>query len=230
MVMATTQTYKSEIVPAILRGPVMAFFPVFTLLGQLTGAIVIFANLNRFRGYTVCFASQWPFSFVPIIVAILIPESPTYLVRKGRIEEALRSQTRLSATPERARAMVEDIQLDIQHETSLTTKATYKECWNGVNARRSWIIVFANSLPNLFGLTLMAKASYFMQIVGMGATNSVLFLILGIVLGLLGNFGSIWVVSRFGRRPLTVNTLSVSALLWLGMGIAGCWKGVVTIW
>ena len=126
--------------------------------------------------------------------------------------------------------MVENIRLDIQHETSLTTKASYKECWKGTNARRSWIIVFANSLPNLFGLTLMAKASYFMQIVGMGATNSVLFLILGIVLGLLGNFGSIWVVSRFGRRVLTVNTLSVSAALWLGMGVAGCWRGVVTVW
>jgi MFS family permease len=112
-VMATTQTYKSEILPSILRGPLMAFSPVFTLLGQLTGAIVIFVNLNKYRGYTVCFASQWPFSLVPIVVALLIPESPTYLVRKGRIAEALKSQTGLTSTNTDAQAIITNIQLDI---------------------------------------------------------------------------------------------------------------------
>ncbi|KAF2200888.1 proton myo-inositol cotransporter [Delitschia confertaspora ATCC 74209] len=229
MVMATTQTYKSEILPSVLRGPIMAFFPVFTLLGQLIGAIVIYVCLGRFRGYTVCFASQWPFSVVPMIVAVFIPESPTYLVRKGRLEEALKSQQRITEDNVNPQMVVQNIQSDIEREKR-EARSTYKECFQAKNLRRTTIIMFANMLPNLFGLTLLAKASYFMQVVGMGSSTSVLFLILGIVLGLLSNIVSVWVTSRYGRRPLIYSTLSVAAVLWLGMGIAGCWSGVVTIW
>ena len=45
-VMAACQTYMSEILPPALRGSGMAFFPVFTLLGQLTGALVIYGALG----------------------------------------------------------------------------------------------------------------------------------------------------------------------------------------
>jgi hypothetical protein len=200
------------------------------LLGQLTGAVGNFVNLKRDKGYTVCFASQWPFSFVPVVVALLIPESPTYLVRKNRIAQALKSQGRLAAVGSDPQATIAKIQADIQHELSLKSRTSYRQCFQGTNVRRSWIIVFVNLLPNAFGLTLLAKASYFMQIVGMGAFNSVLFLILGIVLGLFSNFASIWVTARFGRRLLIVNTLAVAAVLWGGMGIAGCWRGIATVW
>jgi MFS family permease len=79
-VMAACQTYMSEILPPALRGSGMAFFPVFTLLGQLTGALVIYGALDDSNGYALVFGSQWPFSFVPILVAFFIPESPTWYV------------------------------------------------------------------------------------------------------------------------------------------------------
>ena len=47
-IMCTTQTWLSEILPMELRGPLMAFFPIFKLLGQLVGALVCFSQ-NRFR-------------------------------------------------------------------------------------------------------------------------------------------------------------------------------------
>lgn len=85
-------------------------------------------------------------------------------------------------------------------------------------------------MPQLFGLTLLANASYFLQIVGMEASLSVMFLIIGIVLGLLANVVSIWIVSAVRRRPLFLLTLVISTALWLGMGIAGCWSGTVVVW
>jgi hypothetical protein len=69
-----------------------------------------------------------------------------------------------------------------------------------------------------------------MQIVGMGSSNSLIFLILGIGLGLIANVVSLWVLNGFGRRFLCLATLGTSIVLWLAMGIAGCFTGVVTIW
>ncbi|KAF2191520.1 MFS general substrate transporter [Zopfia rhizophila CBS 207.26] len=229
VVMAATQTYMSEILPAKLRGSGMAFFPAFTLLGQLTGALVIFGSLNSKKGYVTAFASQWPFSFVPIIIAFLIPESPAYYIRRNRFEKALKAQGRLDPPGTNTRAIVERIREDIEREEK-TARSTFAECFHKCNFRRTFIVMWANSLTNIFGLPLLAKASYFLQIGGMSASASVLFLILGIVLGLLANAASVWVLSRVGRRPLINITLGIAAVLWLGMGIANCFPGMAVTW
>lgn len=229
-VMAASQTYLSEILPPVLRGSGMSFFPVFTLLGQLTGALVIFGCLSREKGYVWAFASQWPFSFVPMLVAYLIPESPTWLVRKGKIEQALLAQARLDPPGTDTKNVVNKIAADIAHEELSAKKASFTECFNKRNLRRTLIVLFAMSIPNFFGLPLLAKASYFLQICGMKASLSIIFLILGIVLGLLANIASIWVVSRYARRKLALNTLALIVLYWVSMGIANCFKGDGIVW
>lgn len=100
----------------------------------------------------------------------------------------------------------------------------------GANARRTLIVVFSMVIPVLFGLPLLSNASYYLQVVGMSDQYSLVFLILGIGLGLLSNGIGVWMASRIGRRPLTVSSLGVTTVLWLSMGIAGCWNSVVTIW
>ncbi|KAF2112652.1 major facilitator superfamily domain-containing protein [Lophiotrema nucula] len=228
-VMAATQTYMSEILPPVLRGSGMALFPVFTLLGQLTGALVIYGSLGASKGYTIAFYSQWPFSFVPIFVALFMPESPAYYVRKRKIDKALKSQARLDPIGINTKAVVERIQADIEHEESIG-RSTFKECFHKRNLRRTFIVMWANSLTTVFGLQMLAKASYFLQIVGMNANLSIIFLILGIVLGLIANAVSVWVTARVGRRPLINITLFISSLLWLSMGIANCFKGGAVPW
>ena len=91
-------------------------------------------------------------------------------------------------------------------------------------------MIFANIIPQLFGLSLLADASYFIQVVGMSANNALLFLQLGVGLGLIANIVSMWVLMRVGRRCLILVTLAVAGVLWLGMGVAGCFHGVVMIW
>lgn len=228
--MAATQTYLSEILPTVLRGSGMALFPVFTLLGQLMGALVIFGNLKREKGYVAVFGSQWPFSFVPIVVAYFIPESPAWFVRKRRMDDAVRAQGRLDPHGTDTKAVIDKTTRDIEHEETTQGRATFKECFSAANARRTMIVLWVNSLQSVFGLPLLAKASYFMQIVGMDAQRSIIFLILGIVLGLLANVAGVWVLARYGRRKLMLSTLSVAAGLWLSVGIANCFQGMGVVW
>ena len=227
-VMAACQTYMSEILPPVLRGSGMAFFPAFTLLGQLSGALVIYGSLNRNKGYAVAFGSQWPFSCVPILVAFLIPESPTWHVRKRNMDKAYKAQARLDPPGTDTKAVVDKILVNIEHE-ELTNGATFMECFHKRNIRRTFIVMFANSLSAFFGLQLLAKASYFLQLINMKPGTSIIFLILGIVLGLIGNVVSIWVMARVGRRPLVITTLLIAAALWASMGIANCTKIVPAV-
>jgi MFS family permease len=227
-VMAATQTYMSEILPPVLRGSGMAFFPAITLLGQLTGALVIYGSLNREGGYAVVFGSQWPFSVVPIVVAFFIPESPTWYVRKRYMEKAHAAQARLDPPGVDTSAVVAKILATIEHE-ELSNNATFFECFHKRNFRRTFIVMWANSLTAIFGLQLLAKASYFLQLVNMKPGTSIIFLILGIVLGLIANIISIWVMSRVGRRPCVLWSMGLAILLWTSMGVANCTKIVPAV-
>ena len=232
--LCTTQTYLSEILPPKLRGSVMAFFPVFTLLGQLIGAIVVFTSLDYpgKRPYTTPMIAQWPFSIVPFIVAVILPESPTYLLRKKKFDQAFKAQQRLDTVKTDTQKNIDNIMFALQQEEQQAKhdRATYQECFRGTNSRRTLIVMFANTLPQLFGLSLLADASYFIQMVGMSAHNALLFLQLGVGLGLVSNIVSMWVVTKVGRRPLGLTTLSISIILFLAMGICGAFEGIVVIW
>ncbi|KAF2181397.1 MFS general substrate transporter [Zopfia rhizophila CBS 207.26] len=225
-------TYISEIMPTSLRGPAMALFPTFTLLGQLIGAVVIFvvSDIESERSYLIALGSQWVLSISPFVLAFAMPESPAYLVRKKNMDGALKSLNRLFAPKNNPHEALERLRISIEAEEKVAEKVTYADCFNGANRRRTFIVIFANFLPPFFGLPLLSSASYFLQQVGMSSSNSLLFLIVGIVLGLLSNAASVWTISHIGRRKLTITTLFLSAALWAGMGISGFWHNSFTPW
>ncbi|CAI7569637.1 unnamed protein product [Penicillium pancosmium] len=233
MLLCMIQTYMSEVLPIVLRGPIIAFLPIFTLLGQLIGSIVVYTSLKHpgAESYRICFASQWAFSAAPFFLSWILPESPTWLLRRGQFEKALKMQCKLDTGDMDSAKTIEDLQTSIKAEEEERATQTYSDCFKGpANRRRTFIVCFASALPQFFGLQLLASASYFMQMVGMSATNSLIFLILGIGLGLIANGVSLFTLNALGRRILILWTLGAAFVLWLALGIAGCFTGVVTIW
>lgn len=146
------------------------------------------------------------------------------------MEEARNSLRRLFAPKVDPDEAFEKMRRSIEAEERLARQVRYVDCLNKANRRRTWIVVFAAMITSIIGLPLLSSASYFLQVVGMDSFNSLLFLIVGIVLGLIANVVSVWVLSRVGRRRLTIYTLLIGALLWGGMGICGIWDGIITVW
>lgn len=210
----------SEVLPSTLRGPCIAFFPVFFLLGQLISAVIVFAaeDIEGPRSYRLCMMSQWPFSAVPLIVALIMPESPVHLIRRGKLNEAFQAQKRLDRAGEDTQGIIEQLQALILHEqeTAGSDESKYLDCLKGIDRRRTIIVMFAAVLPQLLGLPILGDGPYFLQIAGMDSENSLIFLIAGIVGGLIGTIISMWLLTIVGRRKLSLVTLAPLVLLWLG--------------
>ena len=101
VIICSTQTYVSEVVPARLRGPIFALFPAFQLVGQLVAAVAVLTQLNveGKTSYRVALASEWPFSAIPFALAFVIPESPAWHVKHGdRYDLAYHSLVKLRNT------------------------------------------------------------------------------------------------------------------------------------
>lgn len=230
----TAQTYMSEVLPPAIRAPLVAFFPVFQLVGQLIGAGITFSaeDIEGADSYRICIISEYPFSALPILLSILIPESPIYLVRKGRVEEAHKQQKRLDRANVDTGAKIERIQALILHEqeAAKSDRSRYIDCFRGTDRRRTIIVLFSAVLPQLFGLPILGDGPYFLQIAGMKARHSLIFLIAGSVGGLLATLISMSLFTRIGRRRLMISTLAPVVVLWLAMGVAGCFDSKVVPW
>ncbi|KAK0825064.1 hypothetical protein LTR73_007351 [Friedmanniomyces endolithicus] len=230
VIMCSTQTYLSEIVPARLRGPVFALFSAFQLVGQLIAAVVVLGLLpvQGPTSYRVAIATEWPFSIFPLALAVFVPESPVWLLQKERTQAAHESFRRIHGPTVAAdhEDLFEDMSRAVTEErwAAQDRTASYFECLRGANLKRTAIVVFANTIPDLFGLNLIGRASYFLQILGLTHSMSFIFLLLGVLLGLLACVGSWWTLLRFGRRSLVLVTLSIVSVVWLAVGIAGCFR------
>ncbi|KAJ6015399.1 hypothetical protein N7540_009990 [Penicillium herquei] len=230
--MAGAQTYLSETVPTTLRGSAMALSPTFMLLGELIGAAVIYGceHKDSSAAYLIPFGTQWITTLLPFIIAVIMPESPSHLLRKEQYDEAHNAMKKLHGSKKDVAPIVEELRLSIIQEEHLSAELSYMDCFNSVNRRRTLIVAFAFTVPSLFGVPLLSSASYFMQVVGMSSSLSLIVLIIGIILGLIANGLGVWLMSRVGRRRLMLITLAISTVIWLSMGIAGCWSGNVVIW
>ncbi|OAQ58821.1 proton myo-inositol cotransporter protein [Pochonia chlamydosporia 170] len=227
MLKSTAITYISETSPVSIRAPAMGLFPMGNLLGQLIGAIVVFFinNIESHTGYLGAFGAQWLLAVAPFILACVIPESPAYLESKDKREDASRAAYRLFAPKTDPLVVLAQLRETLAEERAILGNASYITCFRGRNTRRTMLIIMVNFFPSMFGLELLSKSSYFIQTVGMPSSQSLIFLIAGIVAGCIGNLIGMYILSRVGRRVATLSSLGVTAVLWVGMGISGSWTG-----
>lgn len=108
-------------------------------------------------GWRLPFGLQWIWPLPLIAAAYMAPESPWNSVRRGNLEEAKRSLTRLREDgPDRAanvKASLAYIEYTTELEKAESGNASYLECFKGTNLRRTEIVSTLTILLALFSMS-----------------------------------------------------------------------------
>jgi SP family general alpha glucoside:H+ symporter-like MFS transporter len=173
-------------------------------------------------GYKIPFALQWIWP-VPLIIGIyLAPESPWWLVRKGRLEEAKHSLNRLttrnSGVPFRPDETVSMMVHTNEMEKELLAGTSYTDLFKGANLRRTEIVCITWMIQTLCGATFMGYSTYFYQQAGMAVENSFSMSLGQYALGAVGTIMSWFLMQWFGRRTLYLSGQVVMVVLLLTIG------------
>lgn len=158
-------TYASEVCPIALRGVLTAYINLCFVIGQLlaNGVLAGTSQLSTHWAYSAPFAMQWLWPLIILAGMPFAPESPWWLVRKGRIDEAERSLKRLaSANVDVKPTLAMIIETDrLEHE--METGTTYMDCFKKINIRRTEISVGVYTIQVFSGIILVGYATYFFQ-------------------------------------------------------------------
>lgn len=177
--------------------------------GQLIGIGVIKSMVGRNDewAYRIPYALQWMWPPFLILGVWFAPESPWWLVRKGRTEDAKKALLRLTST-NRETDFDPDETIDMMvHTTALeeriTKGASYLDCFKGTDLRRTEIVAMAWAIQNLAGNAFTNYSTYFLQQAGLPTSSSYSFALGQYAINTVGVLGAWGLMTLgLGRRTL----------------------------
>ncbi|KNE87698.1 hypothetical protein PSTG_18911, partial [Puccinia striiformis f. sp. tritici PST-78] len=125
--------YQSECAPKWIRGAVVACYQWAITIGLLVAAIVVNAtkDIDNASAYRIPIGIQFVWAVILSLGLYILPESPKYLILKGREEEAKNSLARLLSIPATSPQVLseyEEVCESLRAERALGT-STYADCF-----------------------------------------------------------------------------------------------------
>ena len=138
--------YQSECTPGQSRGAIVSCYQLAITIGLLIGQIVAWATKDRTGkdAYRILIGLQFLWSGVLGVAMLFFPETPRFLIRAKKWDEAVRAKCRLSGLPPDHPHVIEELEEirgNFEHEMSMGP-ATYAQCWQGNNFRRTLLGIF----------------------------------------------------------------------------------------
>lgn len=219
---ANAPAYCSEIVPLRLRAPATQMLQMFWAIGSIiVGAVTYVYNTHDGKmAYRIPIALQWMF---PTPLAILIwfaPESPWWLVRKGKYEQAAHSVERLGRRSQVNSADQVSMMRRVIDMEATAKKPGYVELFKGTDFRRTFIVCFVYAAQNLTGNLIANQAVYFFQQAGIGDN---LAFALGLITSALQMIFVMlsWILTTYyGRRSIYLWGSAANTILLIALGVA----------
>ncbi|CAO1629213.1 unnamed protein product [Parajaminaea phylloscopi] len=230
-----TTTYAADIAPLQLRGILTTYNNLCWVIGQLIAQGILKGCLDRTDkwAYKIPYALQWIWP-VPIMIACLFaPESPWWLIRQGRNEDAEKSLKALASksaglTSERAAAKINEMKLTSELEKQTEEGSKYIDCLKGTNLRRTEIGCMVYLVQVFCGGPLMGYATYFFIQAGLN-TESAFSMSIGLfAVGFVGTVLSWVVMQRVNRRSLFLTGQCIMFVILIIVGAVSAGAGEST--
>jgi MFS transporter, SP family, sugar:H+ symporter len=138
--------YQSECSPPKRRGTMVSCYQLAITIGLLIGQIVTYVThkMESADAYRIPIALQFAWSGILGVGMFLLPETPRYLIKVGKWDDAVKAKTRLTGlAPDHPLVLDElaEIKGNYEHELNMG-QSGYKDCFKGTNLRRTLLGIF----------------------------------------------------------------------------------------
>ncbi|KAJ5205559.1 Major facilitator superfamily domain general substrate transporter [Penicillium cf. griseofulvum] len=214
-------TYAAEVMPVALRAYILSSMNICWLIGYLCAVGVARSQAGDITewAYRLPLALQWALA-VPIITGVYFaPESPGWLIRNERPEEAKRALLRLTKAGFNVNKVVAIMTHTNETERYLGNgQMTYLDCFKGINLRRTEIACMIWITQQASFSSSGTYVAYFYEQAGLSVQDS-----FSLAMGMYGIaiFGAtlswFW-MRRVGRRRIYLIGLTASMTI---LAVAG---------
>lgn len=205
--------YIGEIAPADKRGKFVSVNQFMIGLGLLFAFVINYflvkslpeaTWLNNENIWRVMLGAELIANAVWVFLLLKIPESPRWLIKQGRDEEALKVFAKI-ANKDEIEDLVSKVKSSLAQDDKLDTKGQLKELFS---KRMRFVLFIAVAYAIVQGATGMNAVLFFAPMVfeqvGMSVEDTFMQTITTGVVGLLATLIAIGFVEKLGRRVLTL--------------------------
>lgn len=209
-------TLVAEVAPARSRGRMIVLLESFWAYGWILAAVIGYLVIPQF-GWRVAFLIGALPALYTLVLRRSLPESPRYLLRRGRREQAREVAAKLGVAGEELGGREDDSGSD-----GRAAGSGLAVLWSGRFARRTamlWVLWFG-MVFSYYGIftwlpqILATEAGY-------GLARSFGFVLLITLAQVPGYFSAAYLVERWGRKATLVVYLLGSAVVALLFGLRG---------
>ncbi|MCJ1241129.1 hypothetical protein MMC14_009133 [Varicellaria rhodocarpa] len=232
--------YMSEIAPKKVRGALVAGYQFCITIGILLANCVVYATQNRddTGSYRIPIAIQFLWAVILGTGLFILPESPRYFVKKGKLEQAALALASVRGQPiesEYIQDELAEIIANHEYEQQVIPQTTYlggwANCFKGPitkgssNVRRTILGIFMQMMQQLTGINFIFYfGTVFFQSLGT-ISNPFLISLITTLVNVCSTPLSFWIIERFGRRRILILGAAGMIIAQFIVGIIGVTAG-----
>ena len=159
--------YQSECAPKWIRGAVVSGYQWAITIGLLLASVINNATKDRndHSAWRIPIAIQFIWAFILVVGMLYLPESPRWLVKKGRDVQAASALSRLTSLPKddpEVESELADIRAALKEEQD-RGEGSYADCFRATHNKillRTLTGIFIQAWQQLTGINFIFYCTY----------------------------------------------------------------------